>query len=130
MGSRLALLTLVLALAACLPAPAGAAESNDIVAHLSAPTHMPKAGEHWPIMITAHDREGHRIHARVRYAYLYKGDVVARFDPKSDAHFVGVFHDPHLAWSKRTIGLELTFRAIVDSSHGQANLDYDVKVTR
>jgi hypothetical protein len=126
MGPSLRLLAMVLALAALLAAPASAS----IVAHLSAPTHTPTAGERWPIRITAHDRSGHRVHGHVRYAYIYKGEVVNRGEPKGDKHFVGIFEDHHLAWSKRTIGLELTFRAIVDSPKGQANLDYDVKVER
>jgi hypothetical protein len=127
---RLRLLLVASALAAVLCVPASAAASDHLVAHLSAPTHHPTAGERWPIRITAHDQDGHRVHAKVRYAYLYKGEVVSRTDPKGDDHFVGEFEDHHLAWSKRTIGLELTFRAIVDSHIGQANLDYHVKVER
>jgi hypothetical protein len=116
---------LALLLAIAVPASA-----SRLVAHLHAPTHHPKAGEPWPIMITAHDADGHRVHGSVRYAYLYQGEVVDRQDPKVDNHFLGEFRDHHLAWSKRTIGLELTFRAIVDTHLGQANLDYMVKVHR
>ena len=126
MGSVFRLLALSLALFVVLVAPASAS----IVAHLSAPTHTPHAGDRWPIRITAHDRNGHRVHGTVRYAYIYKGEVVNRGEPKGDKSFVGAFEDHHLAWSKRTIGLVLTFRAIVDSHHGQANLDYDVKIVR
>jgi hypothetical protein len=110
-----------------LAAPAAA---NRLVAHLHAPTHNPKAGEPWPIMITAHDTDGHRVRGTVRYAYLYRGEVVKHFHPKMEAHFVGEFHDRHLAWHGSQIGLELTFRAIVDTHLGQANLDYTVKVHR
>ena len=61
----------------------------------------------------------------MRYAFLYQGEVVLRLNPKVDKQFVGDFRDRHLAWSKRTIGLDLVFRAIVDTKLGQANLDYD-----
>ena len=128
MGFPLRLLATALAASALLVTPASAA--SGIVAHLTAPTHTPTAGERWPIHISAHDRHGHRVHGTVRYAYLYKGDVVSRAEPKGAKSFVGEFDDHHLAWSKRTIGLELTFRAIVDSHLGQASLDYDVKVAR
>jgi hypothetical protein len=120
---------LVVALFALFCASAQA-KSTGIVAHLDAPTHSPTAGERWPIKITVHDTQGHRLRASVRYAYLYKGEVVSRAKPKDDDDFVGIFRDNHLTWSKRTIGLELTFRAVVDSHNGQANLDYDVKVER
>ena len=132
---RLAAAALGVALAAlavpaqAVPDPGGPAR-NGLIAHLSAPTHRPKAGQRWVIHITAHDRAGRRVHATVRYAYLYKGEVVARDVPKGERHFVGSFHDRHLAWSKRTIDLELTFRAVVDSRLGQDNLDYRVKVIR
>jgi hypothetical protein len=117
---------LVLVLLVASPARA----SGKLVAHLSAPTHHPKAGEPWPIRITAHDNHGHEVHGSVRYAYLYQGEVVLRQDPKGDKTFTGTFHDRHLAWSKRAIGLELTFRAVVDTKLGQASLDYTVKVHR
>src|SRR3954468_3231047 len=122
MGVASRFLALATALVVLLVAPA----SGAIVARLSAPTHTPPAGDRWPIRITAHDSKGHRVHGTVRYAYIYKGEVVNRGEPKGDKTFVGEFEDHHLAWSKRTIGLELTFRAIVDSPHGQANLDFDV----
>jgi hypothetical protein len=133
---RLATAALGVALAALVGVPAPAAPhpgrkaGNGLIAHLSAPTHRPTAGERWVIHITAHDRAGRRVHASVRYAYLYKGEVVARDVPKGNRHFVGSFHDRHLTWSKRTIALKLTFRAVVDSRLGQANLDYEVKVVR
>jgi len=110
-----------------LSAPAAA---DELVARLYAPTHHPAAGERWPIRITARDADGHRVRGTVRYAYLYQGEVVLREDPKGDRHFAGDFRDQHLMWSKRTIGLRLTFRAIVDTKLGQASLDYVVRVHR
>ena len=123
---------LVLAVVVASPAPAAreAAPQSKLVARLFATTHAPKAGDRWPIRITARDADGHAVRGTVRYAYLYQGEVVMRQNPKVDKRFVGDFSDRHLAWSKRTIGLELTFRAIVDTKLGQANLNYPVKVHR
>ena len=128
----LVLVGLVLAVLGASPAPAARAEpsASRLVAHLFAPTHHPKAGVRWPIRITVHDANGHRVRGAVRYAFLYRGRVVMRQDPKGDKRFVGEFRDRHLAWSKRSIGLELTFRAVVDTKLGQANLDYRVRVHR
>jgi hypothetical protein len=124
---------LVLAVLLAAPAPAARDDppaSGKLDAHLFAPTHHPKAGDRWPIRITAQDVDGHDVRGSVRYAWLYQGEVVLRKDPKVHRKFVGDFRDRHLAWSKRTIGLTLTFRAIVDTKLGQANLDYTVNVHR
>ena len=123
---------LVLAVLVVSPAPAArsASAQSKLVAHLYATTHWPKAGMRWPIRITVRDRRGHAVRGTVRYALLYQGQVVLRKDPRVDRNFVGEFRDRHLAWSKRTIDLALTFRAIVDTKLGQANLDFRVKVHR
>jgi hypothetical protein len=129
---RLALRPLVPVLAglAALLLLAAPAAAELLVARLYAPTHHPAASTRWPIRITARDSDGHRVRGTVRYAYLYHGEVVLRQDPRGDRRFAGDFRDPHLMWSKRTIGLRLTFRAIVDTKLGQANLDYVVSVHR
>jgi hypothetical protein len=126
------LLATALALLTAAPAPAVRVDSagGGLVARLHVHDHTPKAGETWPIHITAHDTHGHRVHASVRYAYIYGGEVVKRIDPHGPNDFVGDWRDHHFEWSKTTIGLELTFRAVVDSHLGQANLDYAVKVHR
>ena len=38
-----------------------------------------------------------------------------------------VSSDPAVIFPKRAVGIALTFRAVVDSKVGQANLDYAVK---
>lgn len=91
---------------------------------------MAKGRARWPIRITATDSGRHVVRGKVRYAFLYQGEVVLRQNPKGDRRFVGEFRDRHYAWSERTIDLALTFRAIVDTKLGQANLDYPVKVHR
>jgi hypothetical protein len=120
----------VLAALAALLLLAAPAVAEPLVANLYAPTHHPAAATQWPIRITARDVDGHRVRGTVPYAYLYRGEVVLRQVPKGDRHFAGDFRDQRLMWSKRTIGLRLTFRAIVDTKLGQANLNYAVRVHR
>jgi hypothetical protein len=120
----------VLAVLTAAPAPAVRVDpmGGGLVARLYVGTHEPRAGHKWPIRITAHDAHGHKVHATVRYAYIYAGEVVKHIDPHGSNHFFGEWNDHHFEWSATTIGLDLTFRAVVDSRLGQANLDYAVKV--
>lgn len=93
---------------------------------LSAQTHRPVAGAPWPIVIHAHDAAGHPLRAEVRYQYLFAGSVVAR---RSHYRFRGTFHDT-FRWPARSLGVPLTFRAVVTTPQGTRRLDYAVKVTR
>ena len=99
---------LVLAVLVASPAPAAreATPQSKLIAHLFATTHAPKAGNRWPIRITARDTKWSPVRGTVRYAFLYQGQVVLRLNPKVDKRFVGDYRDRHLAWSKRTIGLD------------------------
>lgn len=93
---------------------------------LSAPTHRPVAGAPWPIAIRAYDPAGRPLRAEVRYQYLFAGSVVAR---RSHYRFRGTFHDT-FRWPARSLGVPLTFRAVVTTPLGTRRLDYAVKVTR
>lgn len=93
---------------------------------LRAPTHRPAAGAPWPIVIRAHDAAGHPLRAEVRYQYLFAGSVVAR---RSHYRFRGTFHDT-FRWPARSLGVPLTFRAVVTTPLGTRRLDYDVRVKR
>jgi hypothetical protein len=120
-------LVIVVALAVVL-VPAAAAQAK-LSAKLFATTHSPKANKKWPIKITAKDsRTGKRACGTVRYAFLFNGKVVGRRNPGVGGKFCGTFSDPAIIWPKRSVGINLTFRAVVDSKVGQANLDYAVKV--
>ncbi|MFL5848957.1 MAG: hypothetical protein ACJ76R_08480 [Solirubrobacteraceae bacterium] len=96
---------------------------------MHAGTHHPKAGKKWPITITARNGSG-RVCGNVRYAFLFHGRVVGRRNPGVGRHFCGHFKDPAIIWPKRSIGIPLTFRAVVDTRLGQRNLNYSVKVRR
>jgi len=125
--------TLTVSLASC---GGGSSESssNDSTEHrpppptitLSAQTHRPVGGAPWPIVIRAYDAAGHPLRAEVRYQYLFAGSVVAR---RSHYRFRGTFHDT-FRWPARSLGVPLTFRAVVTTPLGTRRLDYDVTVKR
>jgi len=97
------------------------------VAHLKAPTHHPKVDKPWRITITARSNSGKKLSGRVQYEFLYGGQVVSR---NSNYKFKnGVFHDT-LTWPKRSVGIDLTFRAVVTTKPGVVRLSYAVKVRR
>ncbi len=113
---------LAVLLLAAFAAPAAAT----LDARLYAPTHHPRAGAPWPITITARTAAGRPVRAEVRYVYLYRGQVVGR---RSHYRFRGTFHDT-IVWPARSVGIALTFRAVVASAVGRRNLDYAVRVRR
>ncbi|HEY5144711.1 MAG TPA: hypothetical protein VII98_14525 [Solirubrobacteraceae bacterium] len=100
--------------------------SSGFRATLSVPGHHPKAGRVWPVTVTA-TYNGRGVTARVRYVYLYGGQVVSR---QSNYRFHGRFTDHAFTWPARAVGYRLTFRAVVSSSRGSRNLDYWVQVRR
>lgn len=93
---------------------------------LTATTHRPRAGAPWPITIRAVGPDGQPLRAEVRYQYLFAGQVVAH---RSHYRFRGVFHDV-ITWPKQSLGVPLTFRAVVTTPLGTRNLDYTVTVRR
>jgi hypothetical protein len=93
---------------------------------LDAPNHQPTVNAAWPITITARDPDGRPLRAEVRYQYLFAGSVVAH---RSHYRFKGTFHDI-IRWPKRSVGIPLTFRALVSTPLGTRRLDYAVRVKR
>lgn len=91
---------------------------------LTAPTHTPRAGAPWPIVIRAYGPGGQPLRAEVVYEYLFAGQVVAH---RSHYRFRGTFHDV-ISWPARSQGIPLTFRAVVTTPLGIRNLDYPVRV--
>ena len=106
--------------------PSAHTAKNQLVARLSAPTHRPRVGHAWRITITARTAAGRPVKAEVRYQYLSGGQIVAR---RSHYRFTGTFHD-NVVWTAQSVGIPLTFRAVVTSSIGNRNLDYAVQVQR
>jgi hypothetical protein len=121
---------LTLGFSGCGGGPGGAETGRQAVARptvtLSAPTHRPSAGAPWPIAIRAYGPSGRPLRAEVRYRFLFGGSVVAR---RSHYRFRGTFHDD-IRWPARSIGIPLTFRAVVTTPLGTRSLDYPVRVRR
>jgi len=91
---------------------------------LTAPTHRPKAGAPWPIVIRSLGPSGKPLRSEVRYQFLVGGSVVAR---RSHYRFEGTFRDT-LRWPANSVGAPLTFRAVVTTPLGTRRLDYLVEV--
>lgn len=132
--------------AAALLAPAQPAPAASFRAHLSAPTHHPRACHRWKITVSAHTASGRRLRATAYYQFLFQGQVVSKQYPSprsrpSCTHpatrhkpwaFTGSFSDPTIMWPRRAaIGARLTFRVVVRVPHrGTKKLDYWVRVRR
>jgi hypothetical protein len=140
---------LLAAVAVALLAPAApAAAAPCPVAHLSAPTHHPKAGALWPITVTCRTRSGKGIRATATYQFVYNGQVVATRYPSPKANpnsacskagtcrnspypFTGRLRDGTFTWPRRAVGIPLKLRVVIRvRGKGSMNLDYAVKVRR
>ena len=122
-------LTLALGCSACGGSSASHGAPNRpavAVVTMSAPSHHPTVGAPWPIVIRARDSSGAPLKATVRYEFLFGGSVVAR---RSHYRFRGVHHDT-LRWPANSVGVPLTFRAVVTTPLGTRRLDYSVQVKR
>jgi hypothetical protein len=133
---------------ALLAAAAPAAAAPCPVAHLSAPTHHPKAGALWPITVTCRTRSGKGIRATATYQFVYNGQVVATRYPSPKANpnsacskagtcrnspypFTGRLRDGTFTWPRRAVGIPLKLRVVIRvRGKGSMNLDYAVKVRR
>jgi hypothetical protein len=140
---------LLAAVAVALLAPAApAAAAPCPVAHLSAPTHHPKAEARWPITVTCRTRSGKGIRATATYQFVYNGQVVATRYPSPKANpnsacskagtcrhspypFTGRLRDTTFTWPRRAVGIPLKLRVVIRvRGKGSMNLDYAVKVHR
>ncbi len=124
---------------------ATAASAQAFVAALQAPTHRPHAGKRWPIKVSAHRKNGKRLHASAYYQFVYQGQVVQSCKPLPSKpggrkcnngttagryRFVGSYRDV-VVWPKKSIGLPLTFRVVIHARHdGTRRVNYAVKVRR
>lgn len=139
---------LLAVLAAAIFIPSAPAASAPCVAHLTAPTHHPKAGKLWPITVTCRTRSGKAVRATATYQFIYNGQVVATRYPSPNANpnsacskagtcrhspypFKGRMHDGTFSWPRRAVGFPLKLRVVVHVARkGSVNLDYAVKVHR
>jgi hypothetical protein len=135
-------------LAAAILVPTAPAAAAPCVAHLSAPTHHPKAGKLWPITVTCRTRSGKAVRATATYQFVYNGQVVATRYPSPNANpnskcskagtcrhspypFRGRLHDGTFTWPRRAVGIPLKLRVLLRvAGKGSMHLDYAVKVHR
>lgn len=97
---------------------AGATSGGAIQVKFQAPSTPPKAGENWPVTITAHTAGGKPVGGTVSYAFLFGGRVVAT---RPGGHMTnGTFHD-ELKFPARAAGIPITLRVVV-RSHGQEGI--------
>lgn len=87
--------------------------------------HHPRVGKRWPVSFEVRYANA-PAHARVRYEYLFAGQVVAH---RSNYSFSGSFHDTFV-WPRSAVGYPLTFRAVMTNGKTTLNLDYAVQVIR
>ena len=84
----------------------------------------------WPIRITA-NKNGHAISGgHVFYQFIFSGRVVACrtvIGPFKPYFRRGVMRD-NIQFPERSVGIPLTFRAVVKTKYGVRNLDYKVTV--
>jgi hypothetical protein len=134
--------------AAAIFIPSAPAASAPCVAHLSAPTHHPKAGKLWPITVTCRTRSGRAVRATATYQFVYNGQVVATRYPSPNVNpnsacskagtcrhspwpFKGRMRDATFTWPARSVGFPLTFRVVVKvKGQGTRRLNYTVRVRR
>lgn len=101
------------------------ASAREVTATMHASSHHPRVGRPWPVSFTV-TQAGRPARARVRYEYLFAGQVVAH---RSNYRFSGSFHDTFV-WPSSALGYPLTFRAVITSAKVTLNLDYAVQVIR
>jgi hypothetical protein len=133
---RLIAVLVVLGVLASAPASSQAASFR---AHLSAPTHTPRAGKVWRITVSARTNSGRPLRATAFYQFLYGGRVVSTQYPDpghppgrrhSPYSFFGSYSDP-IRWPRRAVGYRLTFRVVVRvRGRGTRYLSYWVRVRR
>jgi hypothetical protein len=139
---------LALGAAAILVPAASASAAPCPSAHLSAPTHHPKAGARWPVTVTCRTRSGKGIRATATYQFVYNGQVVATRYPSPNANpnspcskagtcrktpypFTGRMRDTTFSWPALAAGQPLKLRVVIAvRGKGSMHLDYAVRVHR
>lgn len=128
----LACIVLVLAVVA----PAGAA--NHVRATLTASSTMPVAGTPWRYVITVKDRRGRALAARARLQILlgnavvgcWKGTAMAACEGAGSGTWISFKgrRSGTLTWPAQSVGVTLTFQALVVTSGRSLRLRVPVRV--
>jgi hypothetical protein len=102
-------------------------------ARMTVPTHTPKARKPWAVKIVAKTARGHKLRGTVQYIFMSQGQEVARAGchpgKTTPCAFKGTYKDV-VRWPVKSVGIRLTFRAVVKTKLGTKNLDWWVQVRR
>lgn len=133
-GVRVLVVCVVFVLA--LAAPAGAA--SDVRATLSASSTMPVAGTPWRYVITVKSRQGRALAARTRLQILLGNVVVGCWKGRAMAACEGPYagswitftgkRTGTITWPAQSVGVTLTFQAIVVTGGRSLRLRVPVRV--
>jgi hypothetical protein len=134
--SAVRVLVACVALVLALVAPAGAA--SDVRATLRASSTMPVAETPWRYVITVKDRQGRALPARARLQILLGSTVVGCWKGRAMAACEGPTAGTWIAfkgkrtgtitWPAQSVGVTLTFRAVVVTAGRSLRLRVPVRV--
>jgi hypothetical protein len=96
---------------------------------LSGPDHTPTAGKGWPYTVKVTDAAGKPLPGTVDIQFVFSGQVVGRDKPPTHPLAHGMWHDV-LTFPPQSVGLPLTFQAVVHTPQGSVTFNWPVKVKR
>jgi hypothetical protein len=103
--------------------------TGPVRAMLRAPTHTPVVGKNWTYTITATDAAGHPLNGTVLSEFAFAGQVVGREAPPTHRLKHGRLRDV-IQYPARSVGVPLTFYAVVETRLGKVTLKWPIKVRR
>jgi hypothetical protein len=113
------------------PASGGTASVNTgpVRGSLVGPNHSPTAGKLWPYTVKVSDPAGKPLSGTVDIEFLLSGQIVGRDKPPTHPLNHGTWHDL-LTFPANSVGIPLTFQAVVHTPQGSITLDWPVNVKR
>jgi hypothetical protein len=103
--------------------------TGPVRATLRAPTHTPVVGKNWTYTISATDATGHPLDGTVLSEFAFAGQVVGREAPPTHRLKHGRLKDV-IQYPARSVGVPLTFYAVVETRLGKVTLKWPIKVRR
>jgi hypothetical protein len=89
--------------------------------------HDPVVKRNWTYSVTATDASGHPLSGTVDIQFVYGGQVVGRDTPPTHPLKNGRWHD-NLEFPPASVGVPLTFQAVVHTSVGSITLNWPIEV--
>jgi hypothetical protein len=104
-----------------------AVTSGPVRGAVTAADHAPKVNKLWSYSVHVTDAAGRPLSGTVEIQFVYQGQVVGRDTPPSHPVTSGRWHD-RITFPSASIGMPLTFRAVVHTSLGTITLDWPIQV--